>query len=138
MSGVKELNLNKYLVQTSNNFGDTDLRPHKDTSKEYEEYKAQAIRNKKPIITYSDWLYKSWDYDVYKQKAEQKRLPIKSYIDWLLSAVPEREYAGKKNSVKPRKDVQTEPYDLYREYNHKKYTKQEIQEARRAKNEFQY
>lgn len=138
MSGVKELNLNKYLVQTSDNFGDTDLRPHEDTSKEYKAYKTKAIRNKTPIITYRDYLSLSWDYDVYKQKAKLNGLPIKSYDDWLLSAVPDREYEGKKNSSKIRKDVETEPYDLHRDHDHKRDAKQEINKARRAKNEFQY
>ena len=140
MSGVKELNLNKYLVQTSDNFGYTDLRPNEDTShsKEYEAYKTKAMRNKTPIITYRDYLSRSWDYDVYKEKAKLKGLPIKSYDDWLLSAVPEREYEGKKNSSKIRQDVKTEPHDFNTEHYHKRYAKQQIIEARKAKNEFRY
>jgi len=138
MSGVKESNLNKYLVQTSDNFGYTDLRPNEDTSKEYEAYKTKAMRNKTPIITYRDYLSLSWDYDVYKEKAKLKGLPIKSYDDWLLSAVPEREYEGKKNSSKIRKDVKTEPHYFHTEHDHKRYAKQQIIEARKAKNEFRY
>jgi hypothetical protein len=109
MSGVKELNLNKYLVQTSEKFDYPDLRDPVNLKEAYDKYKKKAMRNK---------------------------TPIKSYDDWLFSDVPERKYEGKKNSSKIRKDVETEPDYLDRDHDHKKDAKQEINKARRAKMSF--
>ena len=115
MSGVKESNLNKYLVQTSVN------------------YEPAHVLDRDPS-TLKENLKKA--YEEYKKKALLRNSPVKSYHDWIFSDMYDKDHDERRNrkhfEQSSRKNFPKELLST-RNSDPQKSAKQEIYNARRAK-----